>query len=879
MKAFLIRLRAWFGGDTQDREFVDELEAHFAMLVEDNLRRGLSPEDARRAARLRLGNAGSLREQHRRHRGLPGLDTVLQDVWFACRVLVRGRRFSAAAVVALALGIGANTVGFTMVYAALIRTLPFDAADDLYVVSWILKSGRRGNASIADLEQWQAGTRTFEALAGYSSAVVNLSDDRDLPEQVQATYLTPGAFGVLRQRPLLGRDFTASDARPGLDPVAIVGARLWRARYGGDAAVLGRVVRVNGRPAAIVGVMPDGMAFPESSEIWLPFVPSDAQRTNNTRLLRVFGRARAEAPEPAATAELGAVSAGMIAARPDELRDVSGVRVETFQRRFIGGAGRPMFITVLGAVSFVLLIACANVANLLLSRGSERAREIAVRAALGASRGRIVRQLLIESVVLAAAGGAGGLLLSAIALPAFAAQIASSLPYWVRFEVDGLVFGYVTGVCLLTAVIFGLAPALQMSKTNSHDVLKDGGRGATAGRRARRFSAAIVVAQIALTMTLLVGAGVMIRSFVTLYFIDIGIPIDGLVTMRVQLPAPKYGSAEARREFFERLAPRLRSIPGVEAAAVTTGVPPLDGGERFVDVEGRGPASPTMVGTVTITPEFFDVVQASIRRGRAFDATDGGPGSASVIVNEHFARRFLGGEDPVGQRIRFTVRDPQPGTPVDPWRTIVGVCPDIGQGSSLDEYLNAVVYVPYRQEAPASASLLLRSTMPPSTIMAAVRHDVQTIDPDQPVHSLQTVADVLAADRWWQRTWGSVFGTVAVIALALSSVGLYAVISYSVAQRTQEIGVRMAVGAARSQIVWLVLRRGLGQIAWGLVIGAAASVALARVMPGGLAGMSAYDPVALAVIVALLTGVSVAACVLPARRATRVDPVVALRVE
>jgi putative ABC transport system permease protein len=879
MSGLLARLRAWLRRDAHDRDFGDELDAHFEMLVEDHVRRGLAPDEARRVARVRLGNAASLGEQHRRHRGLPGLDTVLQDLWFACRVLVRGPRFSVAAIVALALGIGANTVGFAIVYAALIRTLPFDAADDLHVVSWNLKSGRRANASVADLEQWRADTRTFEGLAGYASAVVNLSDDRDLPEQVQATSLTADAFTVLRQPPLAGRDFTAADAQPGVDPVIIIGARLWRLRYGADPAALGRIVRVNGRPATIVGVMPDGMAFPESSEIWMPFVPTEAQRLGDARPLRVFGRRRADTAAAAAGAELNAIAAGMIAASPDRLRDVNGVRVETFQTRFIGGAGRPMFITVLGAVSFVLLIACANVANLLLSRGSERAREIAVRAALGASRARIVRQLLIESVVLAAVGAAAGLLLASVALPVFASQMAPSLPYWVRFEIDGLVFGYVVGVCLVTTLIFGLAPALEMSRRSGSDVLKDGGRGATAGRRARRASAAIVVAQIALTLTLLVGAGVMIRSFVTLYFIDIGIPVDGLVTMRVQLPASKYASADARREFFDRLAPRVRSIPGVEAAAVTDGVPPIDGGERYIEVDGRGPASPTMVGTVTITPEFFDVVQAPIRRGRGFEAGDGAPGSAHVIVNAHFAQRFFGEEDPLGQRIRFTVRDPAPGAPGAPWRTIVGVSPDIGQGSSLDEYVNAVVYIPYRQEAPSSASLLLRSRLPPATVMTAVRRDVQALDPDQPVHSLRTVSDLLAGDRWWQRTWGSVFGIVAAIALVLSSVGLYAVISYAVAQRTQEIGVRMAIGAAPSQIVWLVLRRGLGQIAWGLVIGAAASVALARVMPGGLQGMSAYDPVALACIVALLAAVSVAACVLPARRATRVDPVVALRVE
>jgi predicted permease len=879
VRSFLSRLRAFWRHASSDRDFEQELEAHVDRLVEDNLRRGLSPEQARRAARLRLGNAASLQEQHRRARGLPGLDAVLQDLRFALTLIVCGRGFSLAALLALALGIGANTVGFTIVYGALVRSLPFEAADDLYVLSWNLRSGRRANASVGDLQSWRAQTQAFEALAGYSSAVVNLSDESDLPEQVDATYVTSNAFGVLRQRLLLGRDFTAADEQPGGNVVVVIAARLWRSRYAADPAALGRLVRINGGPATIVGVMPDGMAFPESTDVWAPFVPTEGQRTGNARVLRVFGRIADRVPIAAARAEFGAIAAGMMAASPDRLKDVNGIRIETFQSRFIGGAGRPMFITVLGAVSFVLLIACANVANLLLSRGSERAREIAVRSAIGASRARIVRQLLIESVVLAALGGAGGLLLSSMALPIFESQIAQSLPYWVTFRLDPLAFAYVSGVCLLTAAVFGVVPALQISKRGHADILKDGGRGISGGLRARRFSGAIVVAQIGLTMVLLVGASLMIRSFVTLYFIDIGIPIDGLVTMRVQLPPSKYASAVARRGFFDRLAPLVRSIPGVEAAAITTGVPPLDGGERFIEVEGRGPASPTMVGTVTITPEFFDVVQAPLRRGRGFHATDGAPGAAHVIVNAHFAKRFFGDADPVGQRIRFTVRDPAPGAPVDSWRTIVGICPDIGQGSSIDEYANAVVYIPYRQEAPASASLLLRSRLPPSTIMAAVRHEVQALDADQPVHGLQTVSQVLEGDRWWQRTWGVVFGVIAAIALVLSSVGLYAVIACSVAQRTQEIGVRMAVGAARNQVVWLVLRRGVWHVAQGVALGTIGWLALANVMPGGLEGISAVDPLALTAVAALLTGVCLAACVVPARKATRVDPVIALRAE
>ena len=878
--SFLGRLRAMFRKRADDREFADELDVHLALLVEDNLRRGMPADEAERAARVRLGNQSALREQHREERSVPALDSLLQDLLFAIRLIVRGRGFSAAAILTLALGIGANAAGFTIMYAALLRTLPFEAADDLFVVSWNLTSGRRGNASLVELQEWQAQTRTFAGLAGYTSAMMNLSDDRDLPEQVQGTALTSTAFGVLRQRPLIGRDFVAADEQPGAEAVAIIGAKIWRSRYASDPGVLGRSLRVNGRSTTIVGVMPDGLAFPESTEIWTPFVPSASQRTRTARVLRVFGRVADRSTLGEARAELSAFAAQMMTAFPDQTKDLTGARVETFQTRFIGGAGRPMFMTVMGAVSCLLLIACANVANLLLSRASERAREIAVRVALGASRWRIVRQLLIESLVLGCVSGAIGLGLAAAALPLFQAEMARSLPYWVEFRPDAAVFLYVAAICVVTATLFGLAPALHVSKTSQSDVLKEGGRGLTGGPRARRWSSAMVVAEITLTMILLVGAGMTVRSFVVLYFVDLGFETDGLMAMRVPLAPAEYQTPEQRRAFYDRLVPKIGSIAGIGAVAVTTGVPPLDGGERLLEVEGKlGGAAPIFVSTAAVTPRFFDVLQVPLLRGRAFADADGAPGLETVIVNERLARQFFGDEEVLGRRIRFTVRNPAPDQAVDGWRTIVGVSPSIKQGSSLDRYVNAVVYIPLRQEAPTSASIMIRSSLPPGSVMSAIRREAQTIDPDQPLHAVQTLDQILAGDRWWQRTWGSVFGIVAAIAMALSSVGLYAVMSYAVAQRTQEIGVRMAVGASRRQVMWLIVKRGLLQLSLGLALGCLGVLALANIMPGGLEGMSASDPAALVSIAALLTVVCLAACVVPARRATRVDPVVALRAE
>jgi predicted permease len=877
------RVAAFFRRRDLDTDLEQELESHVEMLTEDNVRRGMAPSAARRAARLRLGGAAALKEQHRDARALPGLDALLQDLRFAFRLIVRDPWFSAAAISALALGIGANTVGFTIVNAAFLRGLPFEDSNQLYIMSWQNRSGRRSNVSQAELLDWRAQSRTFASLAGYSETNLNISDDSNLPEQAHGTAITANAFGVLRQQPLVGRDFAAGDEHPGAERVVIIGYAVWQNRYGRDPNVVGRTLRVNGQPATIVGVMPEGMRFPDNTQIWMPLLPPDAQTARTTRVLRVFGRLADGPDRRQAQAEMAGIAQQLMTAFPDATKELLGVRVETFPERFIGGWGRPMMYTVMGAVFFVLLIACANVANLLLARSTYRAREIAIRAAMGATRWRIVRQLLIESIVLGLIGGSIGLPLAISGVQLFSLAMGQSLPYWVVFTVDYTVFAYVAVVCVVTGMLFGIAPALHVSKTNQQHVLKDGGRGSAGSKRVNRFSTALVVAELALTIVLLVGAGSMIRSFMTLYTVNLGISIDDLMAMEVQLPTSRYGAAEARRAFFDELQRRLGTVPGVEAAAITTGVPPLDGGERILEIEGRLQSQdtrPVFVGTVTISPQFFDALRVRLIRGRNFSERDGAPGAATVIVNEEFAHQFFPGEDPIGRRLRFTERQRVPGKPADIWRTIVGISPLIKQGSPTDVYINSVVYIPYRQEAPASASLLVRSALPPSSVVNAVRQGVQAIDRDQPVLGIQTLAQVLANDRWWQRTWSGMFGALSAIALVLSSLGLYAVLAYSVAQRTQEIGVRMALGAERRQVSWLVLRHGLLQVAIGLTVGFAGSWFLRRVLLlGGLAGISPHDPIALAAIAALLTAVCAAACLVPARRATRVDPVVALRAE
>jgi predicted permease len=605
-------------------------------------------------------------------------------------------------------------------------------------------------------------------------------------------------------------------------------------------------------------------------------------------VLDVFGVLGGASTRAEARSEMQAITERLTAAYPQDYQDIAGMRVDTFTERFVGGAARTMFWAMMGAVGFILLIACANVANLLLSRSGARAREIGVRTALGATRWRIVRQLLCESLVLAVIGGGLGLLLTYAGVRAFDAAITDpSKPYWIDFRVDTVVLAYVAGICAVTAVLFGLAPAWHVSKSGTSEVLKEGGRGTVGNRRARWMSGTLVVTELALTVVLLVGAGLMVRSFLNLQRFDLGFASEHLLTMRVELPAARYPTPAERLSFYERLTPRLSAVPGIESVAVTTTVPPFRAFGRAVEVEGRAPAAREedrlTSSVVTISPEFFDVLQAPVRRGRGFQAADGAAGSENVVVNERFAARFFPGEDPIGRRIRLLASDGPPGLPVPSdtsapvWRTIVGVSRSIRHAETRQAENDPVIYAPLRQDAPSAASLVARSQLPPALLMDSLRRAVQAVDADQPLFTIQTLEQTMYEERWPFRLFGATFGIFGVIALALASVGLYAVMAYAVTQRTPEIGVRMALGAQPRQVRWMVLRLGLVQLGIGLVIGVGGAFLLSRAVERALVGVTPTDPLTFAGITTLLVVVSIAACLLPARRATRIDPLAALR--
>jgi putative ABC transport system permease protein len=822
---------------------------------------------------------------------------VLQDLRFALRLIVKERWFSAVAVVALALGIGLNATVFTLVNAVLIRGLPFKDSQNLYMLSWLSKRqgdsgpGRSG-LSYLELKEWREQTKAFSGLGAWMGQNMNIADDRGLPEQARGSYLTANTFSVLGQQPLLGRDFGPEDERRGTDLAVIIGYRLWRNRYSGDPNVVGKLTRINGKPAVIVGVMPEGMQFPQNNDMWAVFVPTEQQERRTSRVLTVFGRVRPGVSRTEAQTELNTVAAQLTSAYPKDYEEIAGASLQTFNERFNGGPIRAIFLAMMGAVGFVLLIACANVANLQLSRSAARAREIAVRIAMGATRWRVVRQLLIESVLLGVIGGLLGLGLAYFGVRAFDAAVTDTgKPYWIVFKMDYTVFGFLATICVVTGVIFGIAPALHVSRTNVSGVLKEGGRGNAGGARTRWLTGTMVVVEVALTLVLLVGAGLMVRSFLNLYRMDIGIKTDRLMTMMLQLSGDKYQKPEARRAFFERLQPRLSEIPGMEAVSITTGAPPFGSGTRRFEVDGR-PApkfdDAPQVGAVTISPSFFDVAGVTIVRGRGLTEADGAAGAENVVINERMVAQHFKGEDPIGKRIKF-MQPPQPagqqppaGQPAPPpvWRTIVGIVPTIRHGSPQDAEPPSVVYSPYRQDPPGFAFVMLRSALPPSSMMDAVRRAVSSVDPDQPVFNLRTLDQMLQQSMWPYRVFGTLFAIFAFIGLLLSAVGLYAVVAYSVTQRTQEIGVRMALGAQGKQVTWMILKRGLLQLALGLAIGLFGGYFAGKALPSQiLVQTTSSDPVNFVAIALILSVVAVAACIVPARRAMRVDPLVALRAE
>jgi putative ABC transport system permease protein len=872
----------------RDRELEEELRLHLELATDDAQRRGHTMEDAMRAARIRAGGVSQAMDALRDQRGLPGIDALVRDLRFGARMLTKDRWITLAAVVALAIGIAANNTVFTIVNAILLRDLPFDEPDRIVAIGTRVGNVRTLNAGVsyADFQDWRAAIQTFEGLGATRETTMNVGDERVAPQRFVGSYVSANAFGLLRQRPILGRDFFPDDDRLGAVPVVIIGHSLWRNRYASDPSVLGRTIRVNGVPSVVIGVMPDGFRFPTRSRLWQPLalLPDRMLASRDARDLSAFGRLARGISIEQAVADLSAIVAALGQQYPDTNRGVAPI-VAPYRERSIGGKARSTLPVLMGVVAFVLLMACANVANLLLARAAVRSHEIAVRVAIGAGRVQIIRQLLIESLLLATLAGAAGwgLCLAAIrVLSSALGGIEGGLPYWISFTVDGRVFAFSAGVCLATALLFGLVPALQTSTPGIANILAEAGR-ATAGTvRSRRWAHGLVVFQLALTPILLTGGGLMMRSIVAQHEMDAGVDTDRIMWARLDLPDSKYPAVEDRVRFYQQLDGRLAGVPGLVAALASNA--PFGGGVarnlwRDDEAVSREPRRPRVL-VVTTGPRYFDTFRRRIVRGSEPPLLEAENGAASVILNEWLAAAVFPGEDPIGRRIRLT---PLNGTSPGPeWFTIAGIAPDIRQSSTEDASgRDGVVYVSYGTNPLPGASIVARSDSDPSVVASVLREQVRAVDPDLPLFEVMMLDDLLAAsdERVGLRVFGTMFAVFAVVALLLATVGLYGVTAYAAAQRTREIGVRVALGAQAKQICWLVTRTAALQLGIGLSIGMAGATGIGRLLGSVLIGTSAMDPVTLFGVAGLLAVVGLSACLLPARRAMRLDPAAVLRYE
>jgi putative ABC transport system permease protein len=813
-----------------------------------------------------------------------------QDVHFALRLLIKDKWFTLVATLALALGIGVNATVFTFVNAVLIRGLPFDDADALMALnSHDVVRDRDMGVSYLDFKDWAAATKTFTGLAAYNGATLNVSDEGRAPERYAGSFVSGHTFKLLRQVPVLGRDFLPEDDKPGAAPVILISTKIWNNRYGSDPSVIGKTVRVNDIPSVIVGVMPDGFGFPFNTEAWQPLalIPELDKQLRNSRNFEIVGRLAPDVSQDQARAEMIEIGRRLSQDYSDTNKDIQP-KIQTFNQRQNGGPIRVVFLSLMGAVAFVLLIACANVANLLLARSAHRSREISVRVSIGASRWRIVRQLLVESVLLALISGLLGLALSTVGIRLFdQATQDVGRPYWIQFTMDGRVFAFLAAICLGTGIIFGLAPALHVAKTDVNEVLKEGGRSGSAGIRVRRWSTALIIGELALTLALLAGAGFMLRNFFTLYRFDLGIDTSKLITMTLALPERKYPSLEQRLAFYQRLEERLEANSRVRSVSVASNMPMQGGFGRRLTIDGRplaaGEQAP-MVTMLTIDPRYFETIGLPLIRGRAFTHADGTPGQETAIVNTRFAQLHFPGEDPIGRRITLAIdlaggAPPAGGIPVSLTATIIGIAPNVRQRDFAARDTDPVAYLPYRLDPRTFMTLIARSDGNPNQLTPLIREELRAIDPDLPLFNIRTMDEGLAQMRWPFRIFGSMFAIFAVIALVLSAVGLYAVTAYSVSQRTPEIGVRMALGAQSNQVAWLFLRRALFHVAVGLTLGVAGALGVGKIFESAnlLIQNNGRDPVTIASIAILLAVVALLACFWPARRATRLDPVIALR--
>ena len=872
---------AWPGTRARrNRELEEEIAAHLRLAVADRMARGETREQAEAAARRELGNEALVREVTREQWGWGSVERFFQDLRHGARLLRRAPGFAAVAIATLALGVGANTAILSVVWNILVRPLPYADAGRLVV---LLHQGRNP-VSPANFLDWQARSRAFERMGAAEYWTPNLLGG-DSPTKLWALRLTPEVLPMLGVQPMLGRFFLPAEGRGGADRVAVIGNGLWRRRFGADPAVVGKSISLDGEPYTVVGVMPPGFRFAPfwatQAELWAPLdlAPRSARRDASS--LRVFARLKRGQSLAAARQEVGAITGALEREFPGTNREV---RVVPLQEKVVGDV-RPILLVLVGAVALVLLLACANVANMLLARSSARRREMALRAAIGASRGRTLRQLLTESLVLAAAGGVAGVGLGIAALRLLVALAPPETPRLEDVRLDPAILLVTLSASVLTGLVFGLAPALQGSATRLQDSLKECGSAGT-GRETGWLRRTLVAAEVAIALVLLVGAGLMVRSLLALQAIDPGFDPRGVVAMEVSVAGTAQAEQGRRLVLYPQILERLRALPGVRAAGAINHLPIAGDIWGFpYRIEGRPAPRPGESPVATyraVLPGYFDAMRLPILRGRDIAATDGPSAPGVVLVNEYLAKRVWPGEDPIGKRIDLDGSEESPA-----WVTVVGVVKNAVREEWSDPpedevYLaalqrRALMESPHTQEAYLTFVVRADEGGDAGALAPSLRAAVAGIDRSLPVSEVQTMEHVVSVANARPRFQALLLGIFAAVAAALAAAGIYGVMSYVVSRRTREIGVRMALGAGASEVLRLVVGEAMGVAAAGAAAGLAGALLLTRLMRSVLYGVRPGDPTTYAAVAALLLAIACAASYVPARRAARIDPVEALR--
>jgi putative ABC transport system permease protein len=877
------RIRALRQRETVINDIDREMRSHLELQVEANIRAGMSPDEARVQALRSFGNVNKAVDAAYDVKGGGLLESLTQDVRYGVRMLAKHRAFTAVAVFTLALGIGANTAIFSVVNELLLRPLPYRDADRIVMLWEVTPEGRHQNTtSRANFRAWRSQNTSYENVAAFSDQRFNLTGDGE-PEELSVQMATPELFKILGVDPLLGRTFLPDD--DGKPPMAVLSYGLWQRRFGGQASVIGQPITLSSVKFTVIGVMPANFQFHikqrsgtgRPAELWtiLPMTVGPGANERG-RFLSVVGKLKDGVTVDRAAAELRTIEARLSDEVPQFNKNFSA-EVLPLREQFFGNVRRPLWL-MLGAVGFVLLIACANVANLLLSLATSREKEIAVRAALGARRTRIVRQLLTESLLLALLGSALGLGFAWLGIKALMLISPKDLVSFQSVSLNMRVLLWTLGVSILTGIIFGLAPALHISRLNLNDSLKDGGKsesGQASG--SRRLRSALVVSEIALAVVLLASAGLLIRSFIRLQQVDRGFQTDNILTMVVRLPDAKYPQDAQVVAFFNQALEKVRQLPSVRSAGMVNHLP-LYGGlgsntgfkilGRPEPPPGQGPSTDVRV----VDSEYFTTMGIPLLRGRNFTSDELREPRQKILINEVLARTYFASEDPIGQRLDVGMFEKP--TPAE----IIGVVGNVRYDSLVDESPPAV-YFPHPDLAYSFMTLVVRTDGEPAAIAPAIQREIRTLDPNQPVSDLRTMNQVMS--EWVSRSRFNtlLLGLFAGLATLLSAVGIFGVMNYSVALRTRELGLRLAVGAQPRQVLLLVLKQGLLLTIAGVILGLAAAFALTRLLSGLLFGVAAVDVTTFATISLLLVVVSLLACYLPARRAMRIDPLRALRYE